>query len=68
MILKLIGYGYKDYFKDKFNLFDAFIVLVSTVDILILYSGLSNNSRGFTVLRAFRILRLLKIVKSWSKL
>jgi hypothetical protein len=30
--------------------------------------GLKVNSSGFTVLRAFRLLRIFKIVKSWVML
>lgn len=32
MVLKLIGMGFKEYAKDKFNLFDAVIVVLSTVE------------------------------------
>ena len=34
MVLKMIGYGYKDYFNDAFNFFDCFIVIMSYVDLL----------------------------------
>jgi hypothetical protein len=69
MMLKLIGLGPKCYFHDHFNLFDAFIILVSTLDIILssVLSG-SSASSSLSVLRGFRILRLLKIIKSWEKL
>jgi hypothetical protein len=35
MIIKLIGFGFKQYFVDSYNSFDAFIVLVSVIDICI---------------------------------
>lgn len=65
MILKIIGLGIKGYFKDGFNLFDAFIILLSTIDLvvnLILLNSKSNSS--LNILRGLRILRVLKIAKS----
>lgn len=35
MVIKLIGLGFHEYARDSFNLFDAFIVAVSMVDIII---------------------------------
>ena len=35
MILKLVVYGFKEYAESKFNLFDAFVVGISTIDILV---------------------------------
>ena len=32
MFLKLIGLGFSNYTKDSYNLFDALIVIISTVD------------------------------------
>ena len=69
MILKLVGLGLKGYFKDSFNTFDCFIVLVSCVDIGLTYSNLSSTSSGaITALRAFRLLRVFKLAKTWKKL
>jgi len=32
MIMKMMGLGVKNYVKDKFNLFDAIVVMLSLVD------------------------------------
>ena len=32
MIMKFLGLGLKNYFRDNFNIFDCFIVIVSLVD------------------------------------
>jgi hypothetical protein len=69
MILKVTGLGPKAYFRDKMNLFDAVIVLLSTVDVI--FNNLNDDnatSSSLSVLRSLRIGRLVKIVKSWSKL
>ena len=35
MIIKLFGSGIKDYFRDKLNAFDCFIVSVSIAEFLV---------------------------------
>lgn len=70
MILNIIGLGIVEYVKDGFNLFDAVIVLVSIVDLIVssMSSG-DNTDTGFiTVLRGFRLLRIFKLVKNWTTL
>ena len=62
MVLKLLGLGVRRYVQDGFNVFDAIIVLVSFTEFF------SFNSGGITVLRAFRLLRIFKIIKSWPTL
>jgi voltage-dependent calcium channel L type alpha-1D len=63
MILKLIGFGCKKYSSDGFNLFDCFIVIMSYVELL-----MPGEGSGLSVLRAFRLLRIFKIIKSWDSL
>jgi len=59
MIMKIIGLGIKRYVRDGFNDFDAIIVIVGLLDFAKL------GSKAITVLRAFRLLRIFKIVRSW---
>ncbi len=70
MIIKLIGLGIKRYFKDRFNTFDCFIVVLSTIDTVLTFSIDNNQSAtgALTAFRAFRLLRVFKLVKSWKKL
>ena len=35
MIIKLIGLGFREYSRDSFNIFDAIVVVLSIVDIII---------------------------------
>lgn len=63
MVLKLLGLGLKDYVKDGFNIFDAVIVVFSLFELM----GDSDGG-NFTVLRGFRLLRIFKIVRSWTSL
>jgi hypothetical protein len=37
MILKLIGMGWKSYMRDRTNIFDMVIVLMSTVDVALFF-------------------------------
>jgi len=62
MVLKMFGLGLKAYVKDGFNVFDSIIVIVGLLEFL------NAGSKALTVLRAFRLLRIFKIVKSWTTL
>jgi hypothetical protein len=78
MIIKQIGLGFKGYLNDGFNIFDMIIVILSTVDVLILFSvategkalvhGEFNAGAIVQVFRMFRILRVFKLAKSWPSL
>ena len=68
MIIKMIGLGIKLYFKDHFNKFDFFIILISTIDLALSLAFSNKSSSSLSVFRGFRIMRILKLVKSWEKL
>lgn len=38
MIIKIIGLGSSTYIKDAYNIFDAFIVTLSIIDVCVSYS------------------------------
>ena len=65
VIMKLIGLGVWGYSADKFNLFDAFIVIVSIME-MILAAGSEDSGNGgaFSALRAFRLFRIFKIFRA----
>ena len=63
MLMKIFGYGIKKYISDGFNIFDCFIVIMSFVEM-----SLPGSDSSLSVLRAFRLLRIFKIIKSWDSL
>ena len=63
MVLKMFGLGFKKYFSDGFNIFDSIIVCLSLLD-----AFLASENSGVSVLRAFRLMRIFKIIKSWTSL
>eukprot|EP00794_Sanderia_malayensis_P009765 gene9765-10764_t len=65
MILKLIAYGLKRYLRSRWNLFDGLVVIISMVDLLVELVTHSDNS-SLSILRSFRLLRVLKLAQSWS--
>ena len=67
MVIKLIGLGFKEYARDSFNIFDAIIVILSLVDI-ILSTTTSSDSQGGTLsaFRGVRLLRVFKLARSWE--
>jgi hypothetical protein len=38
MLMKLIGMGPRDYIKDQFNIFDALVVTLSVIDVIVNFS------------------------------
>ena len=59
-IIKIVGMNYRDWKVDAFNIFDLIIVISSLVEI-----SISTSSKGIiSALRAFRLLRLIKLARS----
>jgi voltage-dependent calcium channel L type alpha-1D len=68
MLLKMTALGFKNYMRDRFNMFDCIVVLFSLIDFTM---GLVSSGSGGSFLQAFRALRLLRVVKvvrRWKKL
>jgi hypothetical protein len=63
MVIKMVGFGLKKYADDNFNIFDCFIVCMSFVELV-----MPDSDSSLSVLRAFRLLRIFKIIKSWDSL
>jgi len=69
MIIKILGLGWALYRKDPMNLFDAFVVIFSIIEIALDLNAKANPGSEslplpLSVLRAFRIFRLFKLVRS----
>ena len=69
VVLKLIAIGPKPYFKSKWNLFDAFVMCCSTIE-LICDGFEAPDSKGVakSTFRALRTLRVFKLARSWFRL
>ena len=67
MVIKQTGLGLREYFSDSMNTFDAIVVVCSLVEV-----GVSIGSGGgggtLSVLRAFRLMRVFKLARSWKEL
>ena len=78
MVIKIIGLGQKEYVRDKFNIFDGFIVIVSTVEFVIDQTQVSTSKRSLinhpgvssggavSAFRAIRLLRIFKLARQWK--
>lgn len=60
MILRLIGLGFTEYFRDKMNFIDSIVVIINIVEFFVI-SGTSLSA--FRVIRVFRIIRVIKIAR-----
>ncbi|KAG7393764.1 hypothetical protein PHYPSEUDO_004527 [Phytophthora pseudosyringae] len=73
-LLKIIGLGWKSWLEDRYNLFDAMVVVVSTVEMIfsppafIHQQGTSVTTTSFSGLRSFRLFALFKLGRSWPSL
>ncbi|KAJ6658956.1 hypothetical protein lerEdw1_019593 [Lerista edwardsae] len=57
MILKLAAFGLFDYLRNPYNIYDSIIVIISIWEII------GQADGGLSVLRTFRLLRVLKLVR-----
>uniref|UniRef100_A0A8C2Y6R0 Calcium voltage-gated channel subunit alpha1 H n=1 Tax=Coturnix japonica TaxID=93934 RepID=A0A8C2Y6R0_COTJA len=57
MLLKVLVYGPFGYIKNPYNIFDGIIVVISVWEII------GQSDGGLSVLRTFRLLRVLKLVR-----
>ncbi|XP_053541364.1 voltage-dependent T-type calcium channel subunit alpha-1G isoform X1 [Ictalurus punctatus] len=57
MLLKLLVYGPFGYIKNPYNIFDGIIVVISVWEIV------GQQGGGLSVLRTFRLMRVLKLVR-----
>ncbi|NXL29934.1 CAC1H protein, partial [Glaucidium brasilianum] len=57
MLLKLLAFGLFGYIKNPYNIFDGIIVVISVWEII------GQSDGGLSVLRTFRLLRVLKLVR-----
>jgi hypothetical protein len=65
ILLKNIALSPKFFFRDPFNIFDFCVVLLSIVDIILSLFSFGLSSR---LIRSCRILRVLKLIRSWPLL
>ncbi|XP_069691068.1 voltage-dependent T-type calcium channel subunit alpha-1G isoform X2 [Periplaneta americana] len=63
MVLKIIAEGPFSYISNGFNVFDGVIVVLSVIEMCQTYLGDGEGSSGLSVLRTFRLLRILKLVR-----
>lgn len=72
MIVKIVGMGPRLYIMDNYNIFDAIIVSLSIIDVCISYTldagDISAGKGAISAFRAFRLIRIFKLAKSWTKL
>jgi hypothetical protein len=63
MILKILGLGIVSYIKDKMNLFDSIIVILSITELAILNNTQNSGISAFRSVRIFRTFRVLRVTR-----
>lgn len=69
MVIKLLGLGIKEYTRDGFNIFDAVLVIVSLIDLVLVHvPDIQADSGGaLSAFRGIRLLRVFKLARSWKQ-
>ncbi|KAL3673234.1 hypothetical protein V7S43_000957 [Phytophthora oleae] len=72
-ILKIFGLGFRVWAEDKYNLFDALVVVLGIVEAFVsppqfLSGAIHAKAQSFAGLRSMRIFRLFKLARSWPSL
>jgi len=62
MFLKIVSHSIQGYLRDKINLFDGFIVVISLCEVIFLDT--LNSFRIIQVLRTFRVLRIIRLLRT----
>eukprot|EP00002_Diphylleia_rotans_P018406 TRINITY_DN3563_c0_g1_i4.p1 TRINITY_DN3563_c0_g1~~TRINITY_DN3563_c0_g1_i4.p1 ORF type:complete len:1670 (+),score=301.84 TRINITY_DN3563_c0_g1_i4:113-5122(+) len=65
LVLKVGALGFRAYFSEKFNAFDAFITIISVVELAFVGGGYVTTLR---LLRLVRVTRILKAFKAFDSL
>lgn len=64
MSLKMFGMGIPEYIRDKMNVFDTIIVILSLVEAFVFGGGTGNSAiSAFRSVRIFRIFRVLRVTR-----
>lgn len=70
MVLKVLGLGLRQYARDRFNVFDAFIVITGILELITSPpSFLSDNppkKGAVSALRTLRLFRIFKLARNWK--
>lgn len=75
-VLKIAGQGYHVWLVDRYNFFDALVVVIGTVEVCIMPPHFlpggseheTSHAKHITGLRSIRIFALFKLARSWASL
>lgn len=68
MVLKITGLGPHLYVSDNFNIFDAIVTIAGVIEMIIDLAPNIESSGSMSVFRAFRLLRIFRLARSWKSL
>ena len=66
LLIKITGLGFREYARDSFNVFDAVIVAISLVDVVVTATMGDENTSTLSAFKGVRLLRVFKLARSWS--
>lgn len=67
MLVKLVGLGPRLYLEDKMNWFDGLVSIVGVIEFIIsMTPNVDALGGAMSVFRAFRLLRIFRLARSWK--
>lgn len=65
ILLKVFAFGFREFFRDSFNIFDSVVVLLSLVEFVLRgQNNVINAIRSVKVFKAFRVLRITRLLRT----
>lgn len=69
LLFKIFGLGFKNFINDSFNIFDTTVVSLSIIEWVLSHTLATNSLSGSELimksLKSLRLLRIIKIARSW---
>jgi len=60
--VKMLGLGFAQFARDRFNIFDAIVAAISLIEVSLL------NASSISAFRGFRLFRVVKLARTWQSL
>lgn len=67
-ILKLLGFGFKQYFSEAWNIFDFIVTFGSDIGVILKLTTGNSNVAALLVVRMFRIGRIFRLIQNAKSL
>eukprot|EP01059_Diplonema_ambulator_P000573 TRINITY_DN10472_c0_g1_i4.p1 TRINITY_DN10472_c0_g1~~TRINITY_DN10472_c0_g1_i4.p1 ORF type:complete len:1774 (+),score=510.75 TRINITY_DN10472_c0_g1_i4:1889-7210(+) len=68
IVVKIVGIGWVLTFRDPYNKFDAFLVIVGVPQLIVSFTGSSTGGNFLSIFKMMRVARVLRLGRRWARL